>query len=83
LRAVMERQPPPSRANRRFKLLYATQVVPEKPGPFQPPVFLLFVNDARLLPESYLNYLRARLRERWEFPGLPLFLRLRGRDRSS
>lgn len=82
LRAVMERQPPPSRANRRCKLLYATQVLPEKPHSFQPPVFLLFVNDPRLLPESYLNYLRGRLRERWEFPGLPIFLSLRGRDRS-
>jgi predicted GTPase len=40
------------------------------------------VNDPRLLPESYLNYLHARLRERWEFPGVPIFLRLRGRDRS-
>jgi GTPase len=82
LRAVMERQPPPSRANRRCKLLYATQVLLEKPHPFQPPAFLLFVNDPRLLPESYLNYLRGRLRERWEFPGLPIFLSLRGRDRS-
>ena len=82
LRAVMERQPPPFRAKRRFKLLYATQVLAEKPHPFQPPVFLLFVNDPRLLPESYLNYLRARLREKWEFPGLPIILRLRGRDRS-
>jgi GTPase len=82
LRAVMERQPPPLRTKRRFKLLYATQVLVEKPHPFQPPVFLLFVNDPRLLPESYLNYLHARLRERWEFPGLPIFLRLRGRDRS-
>ena len=82
LRAVMERQPPPFRAKRRFKLLYTTQVLAEKPHPFQPPVFLLFVNDPRLLPESYLNYLRARLREKWEFPGLPIILRLRGRDRS-
>ena len=37
---------------------------PEKPNPFQPPIFLLFVNDPRLLPESYLNFLRARLREK-------------------
>lgn len=81
LRAVMERQPPPLRANRRFKLLYATQVLPENPRPFQSPAFLLFVNDSRLLPESYLNYLRARLRERWEFPGLPVLLSLRARDR--
>ena len=82
LRAIMERQAPPMRANRRFKLFYATQVLPENPHPFQPPVFLLFVNDPRLLPESYLNYLRARVREKWGFPGLPIFLRLRGRDRS-
>jgi GTPase len=81
LREIMERQPPPMRANRRFKLLYATQVLPEKPFPFQPPNFLLFVNDPRLLTESYLNYLRGRLREKWEFPGLPISLRLRGRDR--
>jgi GTPase len=83
LRAVMERQPPPLRTNRRFKLLYATQVLPEIPRPFQPPVFLLFVNDPRLLPESYLNYLHGRLRERWEFPGLPIFLNLRGRESRS
>ena len=82
LRAVMERQAPPLRANRRFKLLYATQVLSEKPHPFQPPVFLLFVNDSRLLPGSYLNYLRARVREKWGFSGLPIFLSLRGRERS-
>jgi GTPase len=82
LRAVMDCQAPPLRANRRFKLLYATQVLREKPHPFQPPVFLLFVNDPRLLPGSYLNYLRARVREKWGFPGLPIFLSLRGRDRS-
>jgi GTPase len=83
LRAVMERQPPPLRTNRRFKLLYATQVLPEIPRPFQPPVFLLFVNEPRLLPESYLHYLHGRLRERWEFPGLPIFLSLRGRESRS
>jgi len=81
LRAVMERQPPPMRGSRRFKLLYATQVVRDNPRPFQPPEFLLFVNDPHLLPDAYTNYLRARLREKWEFPGLPLLLRQRGRER--
>jgi GTP-binding protein len=83
LHAVMERQPPPFHGKRRFKLLYATQLVPASPSPFQVPVFLLFVNNPRLLPESYMNFLRARLRERWEYPGLPLFLRLRGREKPS
>jgi GTP-binding protein len=81
LRAAMEKQPPPMRGNRRFKLLYATQLVPPQPVPFETPVFLLFVNDPRLLPDSYLNYLCARLREKWEFPGLPVIMRQRGREK--
>jgi GTP-binding protein len=81
LRAVMERQPPPLHGKRRFKLLYATQLVPPNPRPFQVPEFLLFVNDPRLLPETYMNFLRARLREKWEYPGLPILLMQRGREK--
>jgi GTPase len=81
LRATMERQPPPMRGKRRLKLLYATQLVPPEPKPFQVPAFLLFVNDPRLLPGSYTNFLRARLREKWEYPGLPILLTPRGREK--
>jgi GTP-binding protein len=81
LRAVMERHPPPLHGKRRFKLLYATQLVPQRPSPFQAPEFLLFVNDPRLLPESYMNFLQARLRERWRYPGLPILLNQRGRQK--
>jgi len=81
LRAVMERQPPPLHGKRRFKLLYATQLAPASPTPFQVPEFLLFVNDPRLLPENYMNFLQARLREKWEYPGLPILLRQRGREK--
>ncbi len=81
LRATMERQPPPMRGKRRLKLLYATQLVPPEPKPFQVPVFLFFVNDPRLLPKNYANFLRARLREKWEYPGLPILLTPRGRER--
>lgn len=80
LRAAFDRQPPPMRGSRRFKLLYATQLVGKQPHPFAPPQFLLFVNDPRLLPDSYVNYLTARLREKWEFPGLPILLKKRGRE---
>ena len=83
LRAAMEQQPPPLRGGKRFKLLYATQVTGEDPRPFDPPIVLLFVNDPKLLPLSYLNYLAGRLRQRWEYPGLPLHVRLRGRQRAA
>ncbi len=80
LKAAMERQAPPTRGNRRFKILYAAQAKESSSSPVQPPLFVLFVNDPKLIPESYVNYLCARLREKWEFPGLPILMRLRGRE---
>ena len=80
LRAAMERQAPPSRGSRRFKLLYATQAKESSNSQIAPPLFVLFVNDPRLLPESYQHYLCARIREEWEYPGLPILMRLRGRE---
>jgi GTP-binding protein len=80
LRAAMERQPAPSRGSRRFKLLYAAQAKESSTARIQPPLFILFVNDPRLLPDSYQHYLAARIREEWEFPGLPILMRLRGRE---
>jgi len=80
LRDAMERQSPPLKGKRRFKLFYATQTVRPNARPFQAPEFLLFVNNPGLVPPSYLNFLRARLRERWKFPGLPIVLSQRGRE---
>ena len=80
LRAAMERQSPSVKSNRRFKLLYATQANERSESPISSPLFILFVNDPSLLMESYVNYLCARIREKWEFPGLPILLRLRGRE---
>ena len=81
LKTAMERQSPPAKSNRRFKMLYATQVNSNFEGPFPAPHFLLFVNDPKLLPDSYVNYLVARLREHYEYPGLPIWLKLRGREK--
>ena len=80
LRAAMERQSPPSRGSRRLKLLYAAQAKESSNSQIAPPLFVLFVNDPRLLPESYQNYLCARIRDQWEYPGLPILMRLRGRE---
>jgi GTP-binding protein len=79
-RELFEVHPPPSRSGKRFKLLYATQVVPEVQRPFSPPEFLLFVNDADLITDAYREYLFNRFRERWPYHGLPIRLRLRGRE---
>ena len=80
LRDLFEVHPPPSKSGKRFKLLYATQVVPATPRPFQPPEFLLFVNDEKLITDAYREYLFNRIRARWPFEGLPIFLRLKGRE---
>jgi len=80
LQACMEAQPPPLRRNRRLKILYATQVEPSRQSNFAPPEIVFFINDRLLLPPTYEEFLRRKLRERWEFPGLPLRFRWRGRD---
>ena len=43
------------------------------------PEFVLFVNDPRLITESYRRYLEARIREAARYPGLPMILTLRSR----
>jgi GTP-binding protein len=47
-----------------------------------PPEFVLFVNDPRLITESYRRYLEARIREAEPYPGLPIILTLRARARN-
>ncbi|MFZ4116122.1 MAG: ribosome biogenesis GTPase Der [Chthoniobacterales bacterium] len=78
-KAVWEHQPPPSRGGRRFKLLYATQVAPDVRPPFHAPEILLFVNDEKLMTDSYHKYLLHAIRSEWPFAGLPIRLRLQGR----
>jgi GTPase len=51
-------------------------------GDVAPPEFVLFVNDPRLITESYRRYLEARVREAEPYPGLPIILTLRARARS-
>jgi GTP-binding protein len=65
--------PPPPIKNKRLKVLYATQVG------VAPPTFVLFVNDAKLLKESYHRYLEKKLRESFEFAGTPLVIIPRSR----
>jgi len=79
---ALEANPPPLRANKRFRLLYATQVDTDSPEKIRPPAFLLFVNDPELLPPTYRKYLEGKIREKASFDGLPLLFRFRGRERA-
>ena len=40
----------------------------------EPPEFVLFVNDPRLLSQTYRRYLESRIRDAESFPGLPIIL---------
>ena len=51
-------------------------------GQMQAPEFVLFVNDPKLLGETYRRYLTARIREIQPYPGLPIILRARPRSSS-
>ena len=45
----------------------------------QPPTFVLFVNDTKLIEEEYKRYLTKQLRANINFSGTPLRLIFRGK----
>ncbi len=73
LQDAVARHSPPSKAGKRLKFYYATQAAVD------PPTFVFFVNDPRLVHFSYERYLENRLREHYGFLGTPLRLSFRKR----
>jgi GTP-binding protein len=64
----------PRHGRRELKILYATQ------AEINPPTFVFFVNDAKLVHFSYQRYLEGRLRQAFGFNGTPLRLFFRTRE---
>jgi len=58
----------PRSGGKRLKILYATQ------AEVNPPTFVFFVNDAKLIHFSYRRYLENKLRQSFGFVGTPLRL---------
>jgi GTP-binding protein len=83
IRSAVDAHPPPSRGGRRFKILYVTQVEPERSATIPLPTFVFFVNDPALLTDPYRRYLESQIRSCEAFAGLPLDLKFRGRERRS
>jgi len=66
---------PPHKAGKQLKFYYATQ------ASVDPPTFVFFVNDRRLVHFSYQRYLENQIRQRYSYLGTPLRLLFRSRTR--
>ena len=66
----------PRKGAKRLKILYATQ------AEVNPPTFVFFVNDAKLISLSYQRYLENKLRQSFGFAGTPLRLVFKTRGES-
>ncbi len=69
---ALERHTPPLVDGRRLKLRYITQ------AKARPPTFIAFGTRAEQMPEDYQRYMVNSLREKFDLPGVPIRLLLRG-----
>jgi len=66
----------PRSGRKRLKILYVTQ------AEVNPPTFVFFVNDSKLIHFSYQRYLENKLRQSFGFAGTPLRLLFKTRGES-
>jgi GTPase len=65
---VIEAVPPPATKGKFIKIKYVTQV------PSATPSFAFFCNHPQYIRDSYKRYLENKLREQFNFQGVPLLL---------
>jgi GTP-binding protein len=65
---MIESYPPPSWKGKHIKVKYCTQL------PTHTPSFVLFCNLPQYIKENYKRYLENRMREKWNFSGVPIQL---------
>ena len=63
---IIEVTPPPSTMGKYIRIKYLTQL--SSPTP----VFAFFVNLPQYIKEGYRRYLENKIRERWDFQGVPI-----------
>jgi GTPase len=66
IQAAQEKHPAPSQAGRQLRMYYGTQVRSD------PPTFLIYVNEPKLVHFTYQRYLENRFREAHDFLGTPI-----------
>jgi len=77
IQAAQQVHPPPMSGSRRLKILYATHT----PGRGTTPAIdvVLFVNDPKLLPDTWRKFLENIIRKEWPCIGVPIRFLPRGR----
>ncbi len=75
---ALAKQPPPTRHGRAFRIYYAT--AHQEPGSWNPPRFIAFCNDRRLLVDSWLAFLENKVRAAFRLDGIPILWKWRGRE---
>lgn len=73
LRDAMLLNPPPTKKGKRLKIFYVSQVTS------RPPKFLIYVNDKELLHFSYVRFIENKIRENFNFEGVPITFEARNR----
>jgi GTP-binding protein len=70
---AQDAHPHPTHSGRALKMYYGTQVRSD------PPTFMIYVNEPKLMHFSYLRYLENQIRERYSFLGTPIRIVTKGR----
>jgi GTP-binding protein len=70
---AQDNHPHPSHAGRQLKMYYGTQVRSD------PPTFMIYVNEPKLMHFTYLRYLENQIRAEYGFLGTPIRLVMKSR----
>ncbi len=73
-KAVQKYHPPMLEGGKRLRIFYLAQV------DVQPPRFIVFVNNPKLMSDTYKKYLTNQFRETYGFLGSPIQFFLKGRN---
>ena len=73
LRDAILQNPPKAKKGKQLKIYYMSQVTT------RPPKFLIYINDEELMHFSYLRFLENKLRENFNFEGVPITIEMRTR----
>lgn len=71
LEEAFARRKPPAKQRKYIQMKYITQTE------VSPPTFIIFTSHPELVDKAYINYLNNRLRERFNFEGVPIRLKFR------
>jgi GTP-binding protein len=73
IHSAQDAHPHPTHAGRALKMYYGTQVRSD------PPTFMIYVNEPKLMHFTYIRYLENQIREKYSFLGTPIRIVTKGR----